>query len=189
MVVEKRSFFEWLVHRKLWFGKHWTLTGLITTQRRDTKSIKNKYVHRYRYRLKEITKSIYVLGILLSFLIIGIFYELSNNDSDNPLIDNKAKNSIKLLTKGGYEVLTFYKSSSGGVDGQATIKMRSLGKRSEQVIMGLDELSIVYPNVLDYTVRLLDTDEECYYFFESEEIVDNSYRSYSEEEMLSRGFC
>jgi len=97
-------------------------------------------------------------------------------DRDNQKL---IKISIKSLEEDGYEVLYF------GVferDNSAYVKMKSLGRRNEQVWGGLSSLSWVYPNASEYDVRILEESQDCWYF-----IKGVLYRAFLGEEFILNG--
>jgi len=98
-----------------------------------------------------------------------LFYEHDERigDFNN---EDVIKIHINLLEKEGYEVLYF-----GYLDiptHSAYIKMKSLGKRNEQINSALISLSLVYPDAPGYTIKILEEKQECNYI-----ILGDSYRA------------
>ncbi|MCH8945987.1 MAG: hypothetical protein IIA85_03625 [Nanoarchaeota archaeon] len=99
---------------------------------------------------------------------MGIFdnfsYEYDNRIGD---LDNEKiiKIHIELLEESGYEVLYFgyFGYNSSEIKDAGYIKMKSLGSRNEQVGDGLISLSGVYPNAPEYSIRILEETQDCWY--------------------------
>ena len=105
------------------------------------------------------------LMIVIGFVSDSLFYDGydkrigETNENTRKLI----KIHIELLEEEGYEVLYF-----GDLFDSAYIKMKTLGRRQEQVRSGLSSLSLVYPNASEYIIRILEKNQECYYFIDGE---------------------
>jgi amino acid transporter len=95
-------------------------------------------------------------------------YDERIGDSENREL---TKIHIEMLEEEGYEVLYFgYLNLSTEY---AYVKMKSLGTRQYQVEDGLFSLSQIYPNAPEYTIRILEPTQECWYI-----INGTIYRAY-----------
>lgn len=121
----------------------------------------------------------------ISFTILGIvgiiayvFYALSgmgifdnlSNEYDNRIGETdkgkvrEIKLHIGLLEEDGYEVLYF--GELGILEGDPVkpyVKMKALGNRQTQVRSGLFALERVYPTAPEYTIKILEESQACFY--------------------------
>ena len=120
------------------------------------------------------------IGIAAYFLIGFLFpssYEYDNRIGDTDGNNQKMiKIHIELLEEEGYEVLYFGYLGLNYSDETAYIKMKTLGNRNEQVWSSLSSLGLVYPDAPEYTIRILEEKQECWYRIEGELYRD--YRNY-----------
>ena len=130
-----------------------------------------------------------VIGIIAyvfyALLGMGIFDNFSNEYNERiGDLDNQEmiRIHIEMLEEDGYEVLYFGYLSENTTLETAYLKMKSLGNRNDQVWDGLFSLESVYPNAPEYSIRILEPTQECWY-----EIYGELYGAYlgSEELILN----
>jgi len=113
-----------------------------------------------------------IIAIIIFFIIVIGF--VSDSFPYTSLDDNYnlKKIHIEMLEEDGYEVLYFdcqvYGIHNQIPDNTPILKMKSLGRRSEQVMSGLSSLAEVCPNASEYVIRILEEKQECFYFMDGE---------------------
>lgn len=136
----------------------------------------NKLKKKNKKKLTGGQKFLMILGIVL-LSVIALFaisfiellyyqsYEYDNRIGETDEDTRKLiKIHIELLEEEGYEVLYFGNLAiSEDDDEDPYVKMKSLGTRNYQVESGLSSLSLVYPNAPEYTIRILEEDQDCWY--------------------------
>ncbi len=119
-----------------------------------------------------------VLILILLSKVEGYSYEDDERILDsNPENQKPIERHIKMLEDDSYEVLYFGYLGEDTPSESAYLKMKSLGSKNEQVWNGLFSLNRVYPEAQEYTIRILEPTQECYYFIEGK-----LYRGYLGQE-------
>jgi len=77
------------------------------------------------------------------------------------------------LQEEGYEVIFNYYSELGLNETWASVKMKSLGDKNEQVWTALTTMGVVYKNATRYIITILTPEKECFY-----SIDGNIYRNW-----------
>jgi len=116
-------------------------------------------------------RNIAVLIVFISLLFVGIILSIFLfNDHSSPKEYGKKINNLgeedlvkiykEILERRGYEVLYFGYSE---ISDYAHVEMKSLGSKNEQVWTGLFSLSDAYPNASQYSIKILEPTQSCWY--------------------------
>ena len=110
---------------------------------------------------KKIKKPLYKnIGLIIIVgVIIWIAYQYYSYEADNKYSPEK---SVKeSLEEKNYEVLdVFYYALNSNLS-YASVTMKALGSRDEQVWAGVETLSYVYTNTSDYMIKILTDSQTC----------------------------
>jgi len=131
-----------------------------------------KWIH--KSKLNDIWKTSFtILGIvgILAYVYfalsgMGLFgslfykYDSRIGDTDN---EDRIRSHIGFLEEEGYEVLYFGNLGVLDEGDKPYVEMKALGNRKIQVESGLSSLGLIYPDALEYTVRILGESQDCWH--------------------------